>query len=109
MAHGIHGNNKKWLTYRAKDLHCYAPTPRRQNTRHCSQTEELGEYGGGEEWEENVEEQEEDLMDWIRETGKDIAIQEFLPSEVDLPGSVQRIVGISLFVIRDSPSCSRDA
>jgi F-box-like len=39
------------------------------------------------------------ISDLIRETGRDITVMEFLPTELDLPGAMQRGVGIHLTTI----------
>jgi hypothetical protein len=40
------------------------------------------------------------IFDLVRETGRDIAVREFLPNELDLPGAMQRSVRILLIDIR---------
>jgi hypothetical protein len=39
------------------------------------------------------------IVDLVRETGRDITVREFLPTELDLPGAVQRSVSIPLTTI----------
>jgi hypothetical protein len=37
-----------------------------------------------------------EILDLVRESGRNITVKEFLPGELDLPGAMQRTVGITV-------------